>query len=143
MHEVVILTVVVLRLWDVSQVAGSTQSGALRSVVLLSFVLTCSTLQHYQALLTHLTLIKLINNWYSTPISVEEEPLLSLSLSLSRAGQCWESSFSLEIPHEMWCACSTTSGRPTHTLGLLKVYLQHPNLPSSKMHYYSNTTLFS
>lgn len=69
-YKVGMLTVAVLRLWDVSQVTGSTQSGA-EPCGLLCIVVFCS---HFfeatvPALLIRLTLIKQPNYYSSTSIS--------------------------------------------------------------------------
>lgn len=69
-YKVGMLTVVVLRLWDVSQVAGSTQSGP-EPRGLLCIVVFCSRLFEatVPALLILLTLIKQPNYYSSTSIS--------------------------------------------------------------------------
>lgn len=81
--ELGILTVVVLRLWDVSQVAGSTQSGALRWGLSCIVVLCSQSLEAaaVPALLIRLIVIKHTNNYYPTPISADE-PLLTRRITL-------------------------------------------------------------
>lgn len=107
---------VVLRLWNVSQVAGSTQSG-LEPCGLLCIVVFCS---HFfeatvPALLIRSTLIKQPNKYSSTPIShTNTNP----ALWQDNVGSA-DSSFSSLIPNVMQGPWSATSGQPTHSIGLL------------------------